>query len=201
MECKYLYYMYSTLISLTLFPSSLSPCLSLLPSLPPSFPPSLSSILPLQPVPSPDFVVTVEIDNIQHQVYVQKRPHVDEFLQRMGEMFECVLFTASLSKVSLNLMICKWHYTPLPFHCVSFPQYADPVADLLDKWNTFDARLFRESCVFHKGNYVKASTCVPHFPVSSVSLSLSVFVSFGFFVSLSSFKCVFSSIAGPKQAW
>ena len=28
-----------------------------------------------------------------------KRPHVDEFLQRMGEMFECVLFTASLAKV------------------------------------------------------------------------------------------------------
>ena len=34
-------------------------------------------------------------------------------------------------------------------------QYADPVTDLLDKWNTFDARLFRESCVFHRGNYVK----------------------------------------------
>ncbi len=28
-----------------------------------------------------------------------KRPHVDEFLKRMGEMFECVLFTASLAKV------------------------------------------------------------------------------------------------------
>lgn len=35
------------------------------------------------------------------QVYVLKRPHVDEFLQRMGELFECVLFTASLAKVSL----------------------------------------------------------------------------------------------------
>lgn len=34
------------------------------------------------------------------QVYVLKRPHVDEFLQRMGELFECVLFTASLAKVS-----------------------------------------------------------------------------------------------------
>ena len=47
MECKYLYYMYSTLISLTLFPSSLSPCPSLLPSLPvpPSFPLSLLSSL------------------------------------------------------------------------------------------------------------------------------------------------------------
>lgn len=34
------------------------------------------------------------------QVYVLKRPHVDEFLKRMGELFECVLFTASLAKVS-----------------------------------------------------------------------------------------------------
>ncbi|XP_026517907.1 CTD small phosphatase-like protein, partial [Terrapene carolina triunguis] len=65
------------------------------------------------------------------QVYVLKRPYVDEFLRRMGELFECVLFTASLAK------------------------YADPVADLLDKWGAFRARLFRESCVFHRGNYVK----------------------------------------------
>jgi len=33
------------------------------------------------------------------QVYVLKRPYVDEFLQKMGEMFECILFTASLAKV------------------------------------------------------------------------------------------------------
>uniref|UniRef100_UPI003AAD607A carboxy-terminal domain RNA polymerase II polypeptide A small phosphatase 1 isoform X7 n=1 Tax=Centroberyx gerrardi TaxID=166262 RepID=UPI003AAD607A len=65
------------------------------------------------------------------KVYVLKRPHVDEFLKRMGELFECVLFTASLSK------------------------YADPVSDLLDKWGAFRSRLFRESCVFHRGNYVK----------------------------------------------
>jgi len=35
------------------------------------------------------------------QVYVLKRPHVDEFLQKMGELFECVLFTASLGKVCM----------------------------------------------------------------------------------------------------
>uniref|UniRef100_A0A8C6Z6I7 protein-serine/threonine phosphatase n=2 Tax=Nothoprocta TaxID=8806 RepID=A0A8C6Z6I7_NOTPE len=83
------------------------------------------------PVNNADFIIPVEIDGIMHQVYVLKRPHVDEFLQRMGELFECVLFTASLAK------------------------YADPVADLLDKWGAFRARLFRESCVFHRGNYVK----------------------------------------------
>ena len=29
------------------------------------------------------------------------------------------------------------------------------MADLLDKWDVFHSRLFRESCVFHRGNYVK----------------------------------------------
>lgn len=33
------------------------------------------------------------------KIYVTKRPHVDEFLRRVGELYECVLFTASLSKV------------------------------------------------------------------------------------------------------
>uniref|UniRef100_A0A4W3J1S7 protein-serine/threonine phosphatase n=1 Tax=Callorhinchus milii TaxID=7868 RepID=A0A4W3J1S7_CALMI len=84
-----------------------------------------------KPISNADFIVPVEIDGTIHQVYVLKRPHVDEFLQKMGKLFECVLFTASLAK------------------------YADPVADLLDRWGVFRARLFRESCVFHRGNYVK----------------------------------------------
>lgn len=84
-----------------------------------------------KPISNADFIVPVEIDGTVHQVYVLKRPYVDEFLQKMGELFECVLFTASLAK------------------------YADPVADLLDQWGVFRARLFRESCVFHRGNYVK----------------------------------------------
>ncbi|KAL3855480.1 hypothetical protein ACJMK2_014691 [Sinanodonta woodiana] len=84
-----------------------------------------------KPISNADFIVPVEIDGTIHQVYVLKRPFVDEFLQKMGELFECVLFTASLAK------------------------YADPVADLLDKWGVFRSRLFRESCVFHRGNYVK----------------------------------------------
>uniref|UniRef100_A0A023F553 protein-serine/threonine phosphatase n=1 Tax=Triatoma infestans TaxID=30076 RepID=A0A023F553_TRIIF len=84
-----------------------------------------------KPINNADFVVPVEIDGTVHQVYVLKRPYVDEFLQRMGELYECILFTASLAK------------------------YADPVADLLDRWGVFRCRLFRESCVFHRGNYVK----------------------------------------------
>lgn len=49
------------------------------------------------------------------QVYVLKRPHVDEFLQRMGELFECVLFTASLAKVGAPPPRHR-HRPPLPGH-------------------------------------------------------------------------------------
>ncbi|CAD5209930.1 unnamed protein product [Bursaphelenchus xylophilus] len=87
-----------------------------------------------KPVKNADFVIPVEIDNVVHQVHVLKRPHTDTFLERIGELFECVLFTASLD------------------------MYADPVANLLDRKGVFKARLFREACVFFAGNYVKDLT-------------------------------------------
>ncbi len=54
-------------------------------------------------------------------------------------------------------------------------KYADPVADLLDKWGVFRARLFRESCVYYRGNYVKV--CVkPDFLTSIKCLLKIIFV-------------------------
>ncbi|KAL7976453.1 hypothetical protein Chor_008402 [Crotalus horridus] len=55
-----------------------------------------------KPISNADFIVPVEIDGTIHQVYVLKRPHVDKFLQRMGDLYECVLFTASLAKVPVQ---------------------------------------------------------------------------------------------------
>ncbi|KAH7888719.1 HAD-like domain-containing protein [Phlebopus sp. FC_14] len=78
-----------------------------------------------------DYVVPVEIEYHWHNVYVIKRPGVDNFLKKMGEIYEVVVFTASLSK------------------------YADPVLDKLDVHQVVSHRLFRESCYNHKGNYVK----------------------------------------------
>jgi RNA polymerase II subunit A small phosphatase-like protein len=56
-----------------------------------------------QLIPQADYVVPVEIDNQSHNVYVIKRPGVDTFLQKMGEIYEVVIFTASLSKVRTSL--------------------------------------------------------------------------------------------------
>lgn len=84
-----------------------------------------------QAVPNPDYIIPVNIDNTIHNVYVLKRPGVDEFMRRMGEHYEVVIFTASLSK------------------------YADPLLDELDVGKVISKRLFRESCVLHEGHYVK----------------------------------------------
>lgn len=53
------------------------------------------------------------------QVYVLKRPHVDEFLKRMGELFECVLFTASLAKVR-NYILCVKNSVKSHFYSFTF---------------------------------------------------------------------------------
>lgn len=82
-------------------------------------------------VPVYDFLIPVEIEGVTYQVYVAKRPGVDEFMKKMGECYEIVVFTASLAK------------------------YADPVLDLLDIHKVVDWRLFRESCTCIKNTYVK----------------------------------------------
>ena len=84
-----------------------------------------------KPVPNADYIIPVEIENVVHRVYVLKRPGVDLFLSRMAELYEIVVYTASLSK------------------------YADPLLDKLDPKNLVRWRLFREHCVFHQGHYVK----------------------------------------------
>jgi RNA polymerase II subunit A small phosphatase-like protein len=84
-----------------------------------------------KPIPDPDFVMSIELENVIHKVYVRKRPGVDNFLRVVGEKFEVVVFTASLAK------------------------YADPLLDILDRSRLVKKRLFREACVQHYGNYVK----------------------------------------------
>lgn len=87
-----------------------------------------------------DFTIPVEIEGQYHNVYVIKRPGVDQFMKRVGELYEVVVFTASVSK------------------------YGDPLLDQLDIHHVVHHRLFRESCYNHQGNYVKVRR--PQFPLS-----------------------------------
>jgi len=84
-----------------------------------------------RPTSQADYIIPVEIEGTIHNVYVAKRPGVDEFLRVLAEHYEIVVYTASLSK------------------------YADPLLDQLDVHRVIRHRLFREHCVRHEGSYVK----------------------------------------------
>lgn len=84
-----------------------------------------------QPGIHADFVFDLEIEGHTHIVSVVTRPGVHEFLQKASELYEVVIFTASMSL------------------------YADRVIDVLDRENVVSARLFRESCTYVDGVYVK----------------------------------------------
>jgi RNA polymerase II subunit A small phosphatase-like protein len=81
-----------------------------------------------------DILLKIEVNNQKFNVYVLKRPGVDEFLQKCYKAFEVVVFTASLSN------------------------YADPLLDILDPNRQISFRLFRESCSYSNGAYVKDLT-------------------------------------------
>jgi RNA polymerase II subunit A small phosphatase-like protein len=57
----------------------------------------------LQILHQADFTIPVEIEGQYHNVYVIKRPGVDQFMKRVGELYEVVVFTASVSKVCSTL--------------------------------------------------------------------------------------------------
>lgn len=73
----------------------------------------------------------------------------------MGQIYEVVVFTASLSKVRLRPCSALTDVERAA-------QYADPVLDQLDVHRVVRHRLFRESCYNHKGNYVKVRRWYSH---------------------------------------
>ena len=87
-----------------------------------------------RPIANADFKVPVEIDGNVHQVYVLERPFLAEFLTKMGEIFECILFTASLAK------------------------YADEVADKIDPHRLVIKKIFT-----HQKMYFSAYLLIGYF--------------------------------------
>ncbi|KAK1325336.1 Mitochondrial import inner membrane translocase subunit TIM50 [Acorus calamus] len=82
-----------------------------------------------------DFTFPVFLEMREHMVYVKRRPHLQMFLERVAQMFDVVIFTASQSI------------------------YAEPLLDILDpEKKLISQRMYRESCIFSDGNCTKDLT-------------------------------------------
>jgi len=84
-----------------------------------------------KPTPTCDIKLKITMQGTDYEVHVLVRPGVEDFLKEMSNYYEIVVFTASLGL------------------------YANPLLDTLDPEKYISARLFREHCVFKKGNYIK----------------------------------------------
>eukprot|EP01017_Pseudomicrothorax_dubius_P040444 TRINITY_DN6323_c0_g2_i29.p1 TRINITY_DN6323_c0_g2~~TRINITY_DN6323_c0_g2_i29.p1 ORF type:complete len:400 (-),score=32.88 TRINITY_DN6323_c0_g2_i29:37-1236(-) len=80
---------------------------------------------------SPDLKLDIKIEGSKYKVKVKKRPGVEQFLKEMAEIYEIVLFTASLS------------------------DYAIPVLQSIDTDGVIDYKLYRQHCTFYRGIFVK----------------------------------------------
>ncbi|KAG6511226.1 hypothetical protein ZIOFF_029283 [Zingiber officinale] len=82
-----------------------------------------------------DFTFSVFFNMKKQTVYVKRRPFLQMFLERVAQMFEIVIFTASLSI------------------------YAAQLLDILDpEQRIISRRIYRESCIFSDGCYTKDLT-------------------------------------------
>ncbi|KAI7730342.1 hypothetical protein M8C21_025099, partial [Ambrosia artemisiifolia] len=82
-----------------------------------------------------DFTFPVFVDLKEHTVYVKQRPYLKEFLERVSEMFQIVVFTASQSIYANQLL-----------------NILDPDGKIISR------RAYRESCIFADGTYTKDLT-------------------------------------------
>ncbi|XP_071690906.1 uncharacterized protein [Rutidosis leptorrhynchoides] len=86
----------------------------------------------LEPCVDADFTFSVNFNLEDHKVYVRCRPYLKEFMDKVAGLFEIIIFTASQSI------------------------YAEQLLNILDpKRKVFRHRVYRESCVFLNGNYLK----------------------------------------------
>ncbi|KAE8720032.1 CTD small phosphatase-like protein 2 [Hibiscus syriacus] len=89
----------------------------------------------LEPCDDADFTFTVFFNMKEHTVYVKQRPHLHTFFEKVAEMFEVIIFTASQSIYAEQLL-----------------NILDPDQKLISR------RVYRQSCIFSDGSYTKDLT-------------------------------------------
>lgn len=98
-------------------------------------------ILPAKMAASPEYTLVLDLDEtlvhckydeVKECIYISYRPYLNEFLEKVSQLFEVVVFTASEE------------------------EYASMVLDRIDPEKKYiHHRLFRDSCMPLNGNYIK----------------------------------------------
>jgi len=91
----------------------------------------IHSYFDMYPPRKPEISFEIFLDNKNVQVHTLIRPGAVEFLEKMSEIFEIVIFTASLS------------------------MYALPIINYIDKGNKCEFKLFREHCSVFNNGFIK----------------------------------------------
>lgn len=58
-------------------------------------------------MPNADYIIPVQIERQIYNCYVLLRPGVHEFLRAVGQVFEVVIFTASVANVRPSLVFAS----------------------------------------------------------------------------------------------
>ena len=77
-----------------------------------------------------DIILQINLEGKNHTIHVLKRPNLDYFLKKVSELFNIVIFTASIK------------------------EYAEPLINILDKEKKF-GRMYRQNCLYNNGVYIK----------------------------------------------
>ena len=88
-----------------------------------------SSMTPFQK--ESDLEIKINVKGNLYNVYVLKRPFLEQFLLEMSNLYEIIVFTASLG------------------------EYAEPLLEILDKHKIVKHILNRNHCLFYQGLYIK----------------------------------------------
>ncbi|KAJ3236622.1 Carboxy-terminal domain RNA polymerase II polypeptide A small phosphatase 1 [Chytriomyces hyalinus] len=83
------------------------------------------------PIPDADLVIPLKSNGQRRPVFVRVRPYVQMFLEKLGDEFEIVVFTASV------------------------PEYANAVLNRIDPGRRIRHRLYREHCKLFHGGWIK----------------------------------------------
>ena len=85
----------------------------------------------IEEIPNYDLKVQLKVNSSDVTIYVLVRPFTFEFLEKVSEHYEIVIFTASIKS------------------------YANPVIDFIDRSRVVTGRLYRSECINYNGNFIK----------------------------------------------